>query len=75
MTALNTAVKSLGVAEVASACGISPRAVYKWLQRGSLPGTEFYGRTQYALIIEKLSQGKFAAEKLLDESRASLLNR
>ncbi|MDR6295003.1 helix-turn-helix domain-containing protein [Pantoea dispersa] len=75
MSVINLAIKSLGVAEVAKACGISPRAVYKWLKKGSLPKTEFYGRTQYAMTIEKLSQGQFDSEKILEESRVSLLER
>lgn len=60
MSFINLAIKSVGVAEVAKACGISPRAVYKWLNKGSLPKTEFYGGTQYAMTIEKLSQGSSA---------------
>ncbi|MGJ0479919.1 YdaS family helix-turn-helix protein [Pantoea agglomerans] len=75
MSVINLAIKSVGVAEVAKACGISPRAVYKWLKKGSLPETEFYGRTHYAMTIEKLSQGQFGAEKLLEESRTCLLER
>lgn len=73
MSALNQAIKCIGVPQVASACGISQRAVYKWLKKGSLPRTEFYGKTSYANTIERLSKGRFIAEKLLDESRASLL--
>jgi len=75
MSVINLAIKSVGVAEVAKACGISPRAVYKWLNKGSLPKTEFYGGTQYAMTIEKLSQGQFCSDKLLEESRISLLKR
>ncbi|WP_337021615.1 YdaS family helix-turn-helix protein [Pantoea anthophila] len=75
MSVINLAIKSVGVAQVAKACGISPRAVYKWLKKGSLPKTEFYGRTQYAMTIEKLSQGQFDSEKILEESRISLLER
>jgi len=75
MSLVNLAIKSLGVTEVANACGISPRAVYKWLKKGALPQTEFYGRTRYAITIERLSQGQYDAEKLLDESRISLLER
>lgn len=75
MSDLCLAIKYVGVAEVASACGISQRAVYKWLKKGSLPKTEFYGKTHYAKTIERLTYGKFGAEKLLDESRTCLLNK
>ncbi|MBB3307138.1 MULTISPECIES: helix-turn-helix domain-containing protein [unclassified Enterobacter] len=73
MSELNHAIKSAGVAEVAAACGISPRAVYKWLKKGSLPKTEFYGKTSYAEKIEQLTLGRFAAKRLLAESQAQLL--
>jgi len=73
MSFVTHAIKTVRVAVVADACGISPRAVYKWLEKGSLPTTEFYGRTKYASIIEQLSDGEFSAKKLLDESRASKL--
>lgn len=75
MTLLKNAVKCVGIGVVASACGISPRAVYKWLKKGSLPKTEFYGRTHYAMTIEELSEGQFGADKLLEESRLALLSR
>jgi len=75
MSFINLAIKSVGVTEVATACGVSPRAVYKWLKKGALPKTEFYGGTHYAMTIEKLSQGQYNAEMLLDESRTSLLER
>lgn len=73
MSVLNHAIKVAGVAEVASACGISPRAVYKWLKKGSLPKTEFYGKTSYAKTIERLTLGQFDASQLLAETRTQLL--
>ncbi len=74
MTDLNLAIKAAGVSNIASACGISQRAVYKWLKKGSLPKTEFYGKTHYAATIEQLTAGRFVAEALLEESRQKLLS-
>lgn len=74
MSYLCNAIKSVGIEEVAAACGISPRAVYKWLKKRSLPKTEFYGKTSYAETIEQLTKGKYLSEKILAESRATLLN-
>nr|WP_226375736.1 helix-turn-helix domain-containing protein [Pantoea stewartii] len=69
MSELNVAIKALGVNKTAIACRVSTRAVYKWLQRGALPKTEFYGKTNYAEIIEKLTKGKYSAAQLMEESR------
>lgn len=44
-----------GVAPVASACGISLRAIYKWLSSDSFPRTEYTGETDYADRIARLA--------------------
>ena len=41
-------IKSVRVSVVADVCGLTPKAIYKWLERGSLPRTEFTGETEYA---------------------------
>lgn len=40
-----------GVTAVALACGLSPRAIYKWISAGSMPRTEYTGETDYAKKI------------------------
>jgi len=70
---LDEPIKSIGIPEVARACGVSERAVYKWLKNGFLPKTEFFGKTQYAETIERISDGKYQATELLDLSRRKLL--
>ncbi|WP_160286370.1 helix-turn-helix domain-containing protein [Pseudomonas knackmussii] len=47
-----------GVASVASACGISLRAIYKWLSSESLPRTEYTGETRYAELIAELADAR-----------------
>lgn len=47
-----------GVSAVAKACGISDRAVYKWLSSCSLPRTEYTGETAYAEAIAKLASAR-----------------
>ncbi|MEX5878582.1 helix-turn-helix domain-containing protein [Proteus vulgaris] len=66
-------IKQIGVAEVAKACGVSERAVYKWIDNGFLPKTEFFGKTNYAKTIQTLSKGKIKAEDLLAISQKKLL--
>lgn len=47
-----------GVTAVAKACGISDRAVYKWLATCSLPRTEYTGETRYAELIAELAEAR-----------------
>lgn len=54
-----------GVVAAASICGVTPRAVYKWLSNGRLPRTEYTGETQYAKALEEHGSGAFTADKLL----------
>lgn len=74
MDNIEIAIKGVGIPEVAKACGVSERAVYKWLKNGFLPKTEFFGKTSYAETIEKVSDGKYPAVDLLRISRVRLLS-
>lgn len=74
MDNIDIAIKGVGIPEVAKACGVSERAVYKWLKNGFLPKTEFFGKTSYAKTIEKVSAGKYTAMDLLRVSREKLLS-
>lgn len=40
-----------GIEVVSTVCGLSPRALYKWVARDSLPRTEYTGETAYAESI------------------------
>lgn len=49
MSALRESIdKAGGVANSATVCGVSQRAIYKWLSAGALPRTEYTGETHYA---------------------------
>ncbi|CBJ80320.1 8.4 kDa cro protein [Xenorhabdus bovienii str. Jollieti] len=74
MRSLEEPIKNIGITEVAHACGVSERAVYKWLKNGFLPKTEFFGKTNYAEKIQQISDGKYQANDLLDISRKKLLS-
>ena len=73
METLEVAIKGVGISEVAKACGVSERAVYKWLKNGFLPKTEFFGKSSYAERIEEISGGKFNAIEILEVSKKRLL--
>lgn len=49
----------------ASVCGVSVRAVYKWLNAGRLPRTDYTGETDYASRLAEASNGAFDASQIL----------
>lgn len=63
-------VKVGGVKKIADLCGITPRAVYKWIKAERLPRTDYTGETDYAgvLISEAQKRG-------VEISRDSLLKK
>lgn len=73
MESIRTPITDIGVVNVAKACGVSERAVYKWINNGFLPKTEFFGKTNYAEIIQSISNGKYKASDLLALSQQKLL--
>ena len=64
MSALKDSITAIGVGAAADACGVSIRAVYKWMASGSLPRTDFTGETNYAERLAAASLGGFTAEWL-----------
>lgn len=55
------------VPAAAEACGVSVRAVYKWIDRGLLPRTEYTGETDYAYRLAAASGGAFSGDWLKSE--------
>ena len=53
-----------GVATCAAELGVTPRAVYKWLARGSLPRTEYTGETNYAARLSHITKGRFSVDEI-----------
>ncbi|MFC0708333.1 hypothetical protein [Azorhizophilus paspali] len=72
MSALREAISKIdGVANAASICGVSQRAIYKWLTAGALPRTEYTGETDYAVRLAAAAAERgnpFEAAWLLAES-------
>ncbi|MBM1191554.1 hypothetical protein [Pseudomonas weihenstephanensis] len=65
MSALKESITKVGgVAKASAICGVSQRAIYKWIAAESLPRTEYSGETRYAHLLAAAS-GEFAAEWLL----------
>lgn len=54
MCTLKEAIAQAGGAlKAAAVCGVSVRAVYKWLAAGALPRTEYTGETAYVDLLSK----------------------
>ncbi|MHA7847145.1 helix-turn-helix domain-containing protein [Serratia sp. D1N4] len=61
---LGDVIRDIRVSVVAGACGLTPKAVYKWIKRGSLPRTDFTGETSYAKKIASASGGRYTEEEI-----------
>lgn len=69
---IKQAIDSVGGAVRAGAiCGVSARAVYKWISSDCLPRTEYTGETCYAEKLAKASGGDFSASELLEKASPS----
>lgn len=69
MSHIKRATKIVTQVTIASACGITPPGVSDWISKGRLPLTEVEGglykkKTNYAEIIERLTQGEVTKEQL-----------
>mgnify|MGYP001470831971 CR=1 FL=1 len=65
---LEQAIELLGAQRVADACGLSYQAVWRWIQRGRLPRTEYTGETDYAGKIAAACREKDPASQVTRES-------
>lgn len=72
MITLKDAIEAVGGPEkAAQICGVSARAVYKWLSRRRLPRTEYTGETNYASKLAAHSTSKqFTGGELLESLRS-----
>ena len=69
MSAIKESIAAAGgVTKASRVCGVSPRAIYKWITADSLPRTEYTGETKYAERLAEASGGVFTAAWLLNEA-------
>lgn len=61
-----------GVSTVALAIDLTERSIYKWIEKGAFPRSEYTGETDYAYQIEKLSK-KYTREQILQIGNPSKL--
>ena len=67
---LEDVIKTVRVSVVSDVCGVSQRAIYKWINNGKLPRTEYTGETNYAEKIALASNGLFSADAILTIGRS-----
>ena len=48
-------IKNIGIPNVSNACGVTDRAVYKWVKNNRLPASAYVGEKPYAEILSDLS--------------------
>jgi len=66
---LGDIIKQIRVPVVAKACGRTPRAIYKWINSGCLPRTDYTDHTSYASKIAAASGGQFTESQILEISK------
>lgn len=58
-----------GASIAAEICGVKPRAIYKWINRGRLPHQAYTGEKLYAELLAAHPQARFTADWLLDRTK------
>ena len=72
MNPIKTAIVAVGgVSKAARLCGVSSRAINKWVAAGKLPRTDFTGETQHAVNLARGADGQFTADSLIQASAAA----
>lgn len=67
MNRIKDAIDQVGGPQIAAdLTGVSVRAVYKWIEKGRLPRTEYTGETSHARNIAKHPKAKFTCDWLLE---------
>lgn len=62
-----------GRANASNICCVSRVTIHKWIKNGSLPRTEYTGKTQYAEKLANNSRGKFTKDWLLEAANPDRL--
>lgn len=64
-TAINKAIKQIGLIDLAKKMNMSYQAIKLWRSNNRMPCTEYSGRTTHSMKIEKITNGEVTVEDLL----------
>ena len=67
---ISKAIAIVGLCNLAKACGVKHQSVYRWVEKGSLPRTDWTGETDYARRIEEATKGAVTRDELLNFKRS-----
>ncbi len=65
-SALNKTYKIIKKSHLAVKLGVRYQSIDNWITKNRLPDTEYSGRTNYALQIERITEGRVTVEDLLN---------
>lgn len=63
---ISQAIEIVGLCKLAKACGVRHQSVYRWVDAGRLPRSDWTGETDYASRIEIATGGRITRAQLLD---------
>lgn len=69
---ISQAVEQVGLVALASECKVTYQAVRRWEKNERLPRTEWTGETNYAAIIERMTNGDITRDALMEWSARGL---
>lgn len=69
MSTVSSAIRHIGLTPLANRLGFRPSAIFKWQDSNRLPQSELAGTTNYAEVIEEMTEGKYTAEQLIAATR------
>lgn len=66
---ISKAIEIVGLCKLAQACGVRHQSIYRWVEKGALPRTDWTGETDYASRIEEATKGAVTRDQLLNLKR------
>jgi hypothetical protein len=72
---ISKAFEISGVKAIASACGVTEQAIYKWQRAGRLPRTELTGETDHATNIATATKRRISRRALIEWTTRGWLGR
>lgn len=72
---VTSAIRHIGLSKLARRLRCQPSNIQRWRDAGRLPQTDLCGLTDYASVIEEMTEGKYKAVELLEATRQAWVER